>query len=52
LKKFKRTKLNNLPIGKLNIEKIFVNKTNGQMTILLPKKKMKSVPSRVEVSYW
>jgi hypothetical protein len=40
------------PVGKIKIAKVFVNKRNGQMTILLPKKKMKSVPSKVEVSYW
>jgi hypothetical protein len=40
------------PIGKIKISKIFVNKRNGQMMILLPKKKMKNVPSKVEVSYW
>ena len=40
------------PTGKLKIGKVFVNKRNGQMTIVLPKKKMKSVPSKVEVSYW
>ena len=40
------------PIGKVKINRIFINKTNGQMTIILPKKKMKSVPSRLEISYW
>lgn len=40
------------PTGKVKIGKVFVNKRNGQMTIILPKKKMKSIPSRVEVSYW
>jgi len=40
------------PIGKLRIGKVFVNKRNGQMTIVLPKKKMKSIPSKVEVTYW
>jgi len=37
---------------KLKISKIFVNSRNGQMTIVLPKKKMKSIPSKVEVTYW
>jgi len=40
------------PAGKLQISKIFLNKNNGQLTIVLPKKKMKSIPTRVEVSYW
>lgn len=40
------------PKGKVKISKIFINKRNGQMTIVLPKKKMKSMPSKVEVSYW
>lgn len=40
------------PTGKLKISKIFLNKNNGQLTIVLPKKKMKSIPTRVEVSYW
>lgn len=40
------------PKGKVKIDKIFVNKKNGQMTIILPKKKIKDMPSRVEVSYW
>jgi len=39
--------------GKLKIEKIFINKTTGQMTIILPKRKMKNKhPKNVEVSYW
>lgn len=37
---------------KLKISKIFINKRNGQMTIVLPKKKMKSVPTKVQVTYW
>jgi len=52
LKKINLLVLVKKPVGKLKISKIFINKTNGQMTILLPKKLMKSVPSRVEVSYW
>ena len=40
------------PLGKVKISKVFVNKRNGQMTIVLPKKKMKSVPSKLEVTYW
>jgi hypothetical protein len=34
---------------KLKIKKIFVNKRNGQLTITLPKKKMKSVPSLIKL---
>ena len=37
---------------KLKISKVFVNKRNGQMTIVLPKKKMKSIPTKVQVTYW
>jgi len=40
------------PAGKLRINKIFVNSRNGQMTIVLPKKKVKSVPTKVVVTYW
>ena len=40
------------PIGKIKIAKIFFNKRNGQMTIILPKKKMKSIPTKLEISYW
>lgn len=40
------------PAGKIKIKKIFINSKNGQMTIILPKKKMKGVPSKVEVTYW
>lgn len=40
------------PLGKLRIKKVFVNKRNGQMTIVLPKKKMKGVPSKMEITYW
>ena len=40
------------PVGRLKIQKVFVNKKNGQMTIILPKKKMKSMPTKIEVSYW
>jgi len=41
------------PKGKLKISKIFINKTTGQMTIILPKRKMKNKnPTQVEVSYW
>jgi len=42
-----------LPKGKLKISKIFINKTTGQMTIVLPKRKMKNKnPKNVEVRYW
>jgi len=40
------------PTGKVKISRIFINKKNGQMTIILPKKKMKGVPSKVELTYW
>lgn len=41
------------PKGKIKISKIFTNKRNGQMTIILPKRKMKrNVPTKVEVTYW
>lgn len=40
------------PLGKVKIKKVFVNKRNGQMTIILPKKKMKGTPTRLEISYW
>lgn len=40
------------PTGKFRISKVFVNKRNGQMTIVLPKKKVKSIPSKVEVTFW
>lgn len=40
------------PRGKVKIDKVFINKKTGQMTVILPKKKLKSIPSRVEVAYW
>jgi hypothetical protein len=42
------------PRGTLKIDKIFVNKRNGQMMIILPKKKMRNTSpiSKVEVAYW
>lgn len=40
------------PVGRVKIKRVFVNKKNGQMTIILPKKKMKGVPSKIEVTYW
>jgi hypothetical protein len=40
------------PTGKFKVSKVFVNKRNGQMMIMLPKKKVKSIPSKVEVTYW
>jgi hypothetical protein len=40
------------PRGKINIKKVYINKKNGQASIILPKKKLKSIPSRVEVRYW
>ena len=41
------------PRGKVKISKIFINKRNGQMTIVLPKRKLKNnVPTKVEVTYW
>lgn len=42
-----------LPKGKLKISKVFINKNTGQMTIILPKRKMKNIiPTKLEVSYW
>lgn len=40
------------PVGKFKVRKIFTNKRNGQLTIVLPRKKMKLNPTRVEVIYW
>jgi len=41
------------PTGKVSVAKVFVNKRNGQMTVILPKKKMNGVvPKRVEITYW
>ena len=37
---------------KFEVQKVFVNKRNGQMTIILPKKKMKTFPTRVQVTFW
>ena len=37
---------------KLKIQKVFINKRNGQMTIILPKKKMKSIPTKIQITYW
>jgi hypothetical protein len=42
----------NKPVGKIKVSRIFINKRNGQMTIILPKKKMKTVPTKLEISYW
>jgi hypothetical protein len=40
------------PLGKVKISRVFVNRANGQMTIILPKRKLKKVPKMIEVSYW
>jgi len=41
------------PGKKVKISKVFTNKRNGQMTIILPKKKMKGdVPKKIELTYW
>ncbi len=40
------------PVGKFSIARIFKNSRNGQLTIVLPKKLMKKIPDRIEVSYW
>jgi hypothetical protein len=40
------------PAGKIKIDKVYENTKTGQFTIVLPKKKLKSVPTKVEVSYW
>ena len=38
---------------KIKIAKIFVNSNTGQMSIALPRKKIKTMPKRVEViAYW
>jgi hypothetical protein len=34
----------------VSIDKIYTNSKNGQMTILLPKKKFKTTPKKVEVT--
>ena len=38
---------------KVKVEKVFINKNNGQMTITLPKKKMHGVtnPKKIEVYF-
>ena len=38
--------------NKLKPQRVFINKRNGQITIVLPKKKMKFVPTEVQVTYW
>jgi len=38
--------------NRLKPQRVFVNKRNGQITIVLPKKKMKFVPTEVQVTYW
>ena len=38
--------------NKLKPQKVFINKRNGQITIVLPKKQMKFVPTEVQVTYW
>ena len=41
------------PTGKLKISKIFVNKKNNQLSITLPRKKLKGgIPQRVEILFW
>ena len=40
------------PKGKVKIDRVFLNKKNGQLTVVLPKKKLKSIPTRVEITYW
>jgi hypothetical protein len=40
------------PKGIVNIDKIFVNKNTGQMSVVLPKKIIKSIPKRVKITYW
>ena len=40
------------PVGKINIDRIFINSKNNQMTIVLPRKKLKCLPGRIEISYW
>jgi hypothetical protein len=41
------------PVGKIKVSKIFVNKANNQLTVIIPRKKLKGgIPSRIEISYW
>ena len=43
------------PLGgtKLKIDRVFINSRNQQMTIVLPRKKMKGVvPSKIVITYW
>lgn len=53
-------KLNNMAIHnpfkkmKFKVDKFYTNKRNGQMTVVIPRKKFKRTPTRIklEVSYW
>lgn len=36
----------------LRINKVYVNKSNGQMLIYLPKKRIREVPKNLKVSWW
>ena len=40
------------PAGKIKISRIFVNSKNHQISITLPRKKLKCMPGRIEVTYW
>jgi len=44
------------PIGVLKVTRVFCNKRNNQLTVILHRKKMKAlkggIPSRLEISYW
>jgi hypothetical protein len=40
------------PTGKVKINRIFVNSKNQQMSVILPRKKIKGIPSRIEITYW
>jgi hypothetical protein len=40
------------PIGKLKISKIFINSKTNQLSITLPRKKLKCVPTKIELFYW
>jgi len=53
LKTLGKIKVDKKPSGKIEISKVYFYKCNGQMTVLLPKRKMGSiVPSKLEVRFW
>jgi len=44
----------NIKVNKIKIDKFYVNKRNGQYTLVIPKKKMKEdiAGKKIVVSYW